>query len=85
MKTYFIEIAPAVRKQLKPIPNPQKQKILDKIESLSSEPRPYGYKDLVGFKGYYRIRAGDYRIIYQIFDDVLVISVVEVVNRREAY
>lgn len=85
MKTYSVEIAPAVRKQLKRIQESQKRKILDKIESLATDPRPYGYKDLVGFKGYYRIRVADYRIIYQIFDAVLIVSVSEVVNRREAY
>ncbi len=85
MKIYFVEIAPAVQKQLKSIPESQKRKIIDKIESLGSDPRPYGYKDLVGFKGYYRIRVGDYRVIYQIFDQILVVSVLEVVNRRDAY
>jgi mRNA interferase RelE/StbE len=85
MKTYSVEIAPAVRKQLKHIPTAQKRKIIDKIESLETNPRPQGYKDLVGYKGYYRVRVGDYRIIYQIFDNILVVSVIEVANRRDAY
>ncbi len=46
---------------------------------------PHGVKKLMGPEGRYRIRVGDYRVIYTIADDVLDVVVVEVVNRRDAY
>ena len=49
---YAIEIAPVVDRQLQRFPKPDRKKILHKIESLAIEPRPYGYKELVGFNGY---------------------------------
>lgn len=82
---YTVQIAPAVRKQLKPLPKPDKKRILDKIDSLGSNPRPAGYKQLQGFGNFFRVRVGDYRIIYNILDDVLVVAVVKVANRRDAY
>lgn len=85
MKSYRVEIAPAVRKQIKRVPKADKKKILDAIESLGRNPRPNGYKKLVGFSEFFRYRVGDYRIIYQIYDTILLVSVVEVANRRDAY
>ena len=85
MKIYRVEIAPAVKKQIKRIPKSDKTKILDAIEILGRNPRPNGYKKLVGYSEFFRYRVGDYRIIYQIYDLVLLVSVVEVANRRDAY
>ena len=85
MTLYTVEIAPAVRKQLKRIPNADKKKILDTIESLGQNPRPNGYKKLVGYLEFFRYRVGNYRIIYQIHDRILLVSVVEVADRRDAY
>ena len=82
---YAIEIAPVVDRQLQRFPKPDRKKILLKIESLASDPRPHGYKELVGFKGFYRIRVGNYRVIYNIFDDIFIVSVIKVANRRDAY
>ena len=84
-RAYTVQIAPAVRKQLKSVPNHDKKRILDKIESLGINPRPAGYKQLQGFDNFFRIRIGDFRIIYNIFDDVLIVAVVKVANRRDAY
>lgn len=85
MKAYRVEIAPAVRKQIKRIPLSDKKKILDTIESLGLNPRPIGYKKLVGHSEFFRYRVGNYRIIYQIHDQILLVSVVEVADRRDAY
>ena len=82
---YTIEIAPVVDRQLQRFPKPDRKKILLKIESLAGDPRPHGYKELVGFKGFYRIRVGNYRIIYNIFDDIFIVSVIKVANHRDAY
>jgi len=54
------------------------------IASLSENPRPYGYKKLKGEEAY-RIRIGDYRIIYEIDNDKIIVSVVSVGHRKEVY
>jgi mRNA interferase RelE/StbE len=82
---YRVEIAPAVKKHLKRLPNSDKRKILDTIELLGQNPRPNGYKKLVGYSEFFRYRVGNYRIIYQIYDEVLLVSVIEVADRRDAY
>ncbi|WP_339378678.1 type II toxin-antitoxin system RelE family toxin [Calothrix sp. NIES-2100] len=56
-----------------------------KIDDLAIEPRPHGVKKLKGEYNAYRIRVGDYRIIYEIFDDFLLVSVVEIAHRSEVY
>jgi mRNA interferase RelE/StbE len=82
---YTVEIAPAVVKKIKRFPRTDQSRLYAKIASLGDDPRPYGYKDLVGFKDFYRVRLGQYRIIYQIFDDVLIVSVVELMTRGTGY
>ncbi len=57
---YAIEIAPVADRQFQRFPKPDRKKILLKIESLAGDPRPHGYKELVGFKGFYRVRVGNY-------------------------
>lgn len=58
--------------------------ILSSIGSLSENPRPQGYKKLKGRNGY-RIRVGDYRVIYEIFDKILLIDVVDLGHRKDIY
>ena len=82
---YTVEISAHSRKQIKRMPKTEKKKILDKIDSLSDDPRPFGYKKLYYYTDYFRVRVGNYRIIYTISDGQLVVVVVEVTNRRDAY
>ena len=82
---YNVEIAPPVLKILKRLSRTDKDRLYAMIESLGDNPRPHGYKDLVGFKNFYRIRVGEYRIIYNIFDDVLIVSIVELITRGTGY
>jgi mRNA interferase RelE/StbE len=60
------------------------RRIVEKIEALADDPRPAGSVKLTGH-GAYRIRVGDYRVIYAVADDQLVVLVVEVGHRREVY
>jgi mRNA interferase RelE/StbE len=92
MKNYRILVRPEVYKDLMRLPKNMQFRILDKIESLSSNPRPQGVKKLKKFTipnnpfdDYYRIRIGDYRVIYTIEDDVLTITVVKVGSRKDIY
>jgi mRNA interferase RelE/StbE len=82
---YEIEIAPTAERALKKLPADIRNRIFKSIITLKKEPRPHGVKMLSGEDGIYRIRVGDYRIIYQIQDTMLVIVVVNIGHRREIY
>jgi mRNA interferase RelE/StbE len=82
---YRIEFAPAATRQLGSLPRKQKVRIASKIDALSSDPRPPGCVKLRGSEDIYRIRVGDYRILYQVKDDILLVLVVKVAHRGEAY
>ena len=62
-----------------------RQKIVAAIQGLASEPRPIGSQKLVGTDHYFRIRASDYRIIYEISDAVVSVTVIRVAHRKDAY
>ena len=81
---YKIRIEKAVQKALAKINEPHYSKIKKAILSLAENPRPNGYKKLKGRDGY-RIRVADYRIIYDIFDDILTIDVIDLGHRKEIY
>jgi mRNA interferase RelE/StbE len=83
--TYTVIFKPAIAKQLRRLDRKEQKKIIAAAENLASNPRPFGYKKLVGNEGFYRIKVGDYRVIYEIDDDVLIVSVLRVINRRDAY
>jgi mRNA interferase RelE/StbE len=81
---YSLFIEKAVYKQLKSIPEKDYIKIMNSIAKLSKTPRPYGCKKLKGRLGY-RIREGNYRIIYEINDNILTVSVILVGDRKNIY
>jgi mRNA interferase RelE/StbE len=83
--TYSIELARAAHKALKDIPQADVRKIRNKIDKLKQEPLPNGSEKLEGNGDFYRIRSGDYRIIYQIFNKKLIVLVVKIGHRREVY
>ncbi|MDR1518346.1 MAG: type II toxin-antitoxin system RelE/ParE family toxin [Dysgonamonadaceae bacterium] len=66
------------------ISNPYYSKVKEAILALANNPRPTGYIKLKGREAY-RIRVADYRIIYEIMDDILVVSVVAIGHRRQIY
>ena len=84
MENYKIEIKKSAAKELSKLPKKELTKIIDKIQLLSDEPRPSGCKKLSGEEKY-RIRSGNYRILYSIEDDVLIVYVVKVGHRKEVY
>ncbi|MBE9215992.1 type II toxin-antitoxin system RelE/ParE family toxin [Plectonema cf. radiosum LEGE 06105] len=83
--SYEIQISKSASKQIKKLSSELQERIQTKIDSLAIEPRPDGVKKLKGRENAYRIRVGDYRILYDIFDDILLISVVEVGHRSNIY
>ena len=62
-----------------------KRRIGDAIDALASNPRPSGCAKLAGEKNTWRVRVSDHRILYEIHDDRLVVLIVRIANRREAY
>lgn len=82
---YSVEIAPTAVRQLRKLDPPARRRIQAAIELLAAEPRPPGAKKLVGGEGEWRVRTGDYRVVYAIHDDALVVLVLAVAHRRETY
>ena len=79
--TYQVYINKHAIKSLKKIDEPYYSKIKKSIYDLSNNPRPKGYKKLRG-RNAYRIRVADYRIIYEIFDTLLVVDVINIGHRK---
>jgi len=84
MGRYRIVFRKSVAQDLHPIPTKELRKILATIESLSEEPRPSGIEKLSG-QDRYRLRRGNYRIIYEINDMEVVVVVVKVGHREDVY
>lgn len=83
--SYKVEIFKGALKQLKKLSPELRERIQLQIDDLAIEPRPNGVKKLKGKDESYRIRVGDYRVIYDIYDDVLLVNVVEVDHRNKIY
>ncbi len=80
---YQIQIDKSALKQLGKIEKPPREKIRAAIRDLADNPRPFGYKKLVDEGGLYRIKVGNYRIIYEVIDKTLLVSVLRVAKRNE--
>ncbi len=84
MAQYRVIVRKSVSKDLKGIPKKDVRRILSAVKSLADDPRPSGTKKLSGQERY-RLRRGNYRILYEIEDDRLIVCVVRVGNRRNVY
>ena len=89
---YKVVINASAEKELKKLSAKVQDRIFEKIDSLAQEPRPHGVKKLkefdlpnLVFDNYYRVRAGDYRIVYSIEDDIITITIVKIGNRKHVY
>jgi mRNA interferase RelE/StbE len=80
-----IKVSPAAARQLKKIDGRVLSQIAAKIDSLAIEPRPHGCEKLSGYDDLYRVRVGDYRIVYGVEDRLVLIVVLKVGNRAEVY
>ncbi|WP_319585985.1 type II toxin-antitoxin system RelE/ParE family toxin [uncultured Desulfobulbus sp.] len=84
MAGFEILFKESVYKELKSIPKTDLKKILSKIELLANDPRPTGSQKLTGLE-LYRVRQGQYRIVYSIHDNELLIHIVKVGHRKDVY
>jgi len=82
--TYRIELRPAALRALRAVHPRDRGRIQGAIRLLAEDPRPPGTRKLQGRDGY-RVRVGDYRILYAVRDEVLLVVVVTVGHRRDVY
>ena len=85
MASYSIEWKRSAAQELKKLPREVVGRILTAVEQLATEPYPSGVRKLVGAEHTYRIRVGDYRIIYSVMASALIIEIIRVGHRRDVY
>ncbi len=84
MASYSVRIKRSAARELEAVPLRDRMRIVRRIEGLASDPRPPGCTRLSGEEKY-RLRQGDYRILYEIIDHELVVTVVRIGHRRDVY
>lgn len=84
-ETFTIRYSNAATKHLAKIPKKEQSRIKASIESLAREPRPPGSIKMQGYGETYRIREGDYRILYTIYRQELQIDVIDIDHRKDIY
>lgn len=83
---YRVEFTTAAARDFRGLDASSRKRIGRKIDALSAEPRPVGVRQLTDADGrFYRLRVGDFRIIYQVDDAVVVVLVIRIGNRRDVY
>ncbi len=85
MAFYQVNWRRSTKKDLRRISPPEVAKIVETVQTLCDEPRPLGCKKMVGSECAYRLRVGDYRIIYEVYDDTIIIEVIKVGHRKDVY
>jgi mRNA interferase RelE/StbE len=85
MADYEVTFARSARRELEALDSPIVARIITRIESLAGQPRPAGSRKLHGAQDLWRIRVGDYRVVYAVDDRKHTVDVVRVRHRRDAY
>jgi mRNA interferase RelE/StbE len=83
--SYRIVIPKPAQKQLDNITKIERDRLILTLRSLANDPRPNGVKKLKGYDNTYRVRVGDYRIIYEIKDRELIVLLLSVSHRKDVY
>jgi mRNA interferase RelE/StbE len=82
---YEILIKPAAEKDLDKVPRSVRRRIIDALESLRNDPRPAGVVKLTDKEDLWRVRVGEYRIVYEIDDQRAIVTVLRVAHRKDGY
>ena len=85
MGRYRVQLASSASRELQKLPAKVVRRVFPELEALASNPRPQGCKKLQGGANEWRIRVGDYRIVYAIDDAEKIIDVARIAHRREVY
>jgi len=82
---YLITFAASARKELEDLPSEAIGRLLPKIRALSGSPRPVGCKKLHGYQDRWRIRVGNYRVVYPIDDGTRAVDITRIAHRKDVY
>ncbi len=85
MAAYRLELSPRAIRDLKKLPPQVQVRLKGHIDALAANPRPRGISKLKNDVNAYRIRVGDYRVLFEIHDPVLLVIVLKIADRKEAY
>ena len=85
MASFQIEWRKSTRKDLRKIDRQMVARIVEAVEALADEPYPSGSTKLSGSETAHRIRVGDYRVLYEVYDQEIVVEVIKVGHRRDVY
>jgi mRNA interferase RelE/StbE len=85
MAAYEIVITSRARRSIRRLGSQEQRAVASVIDALADEPRPRGTTKMKGYDRRYRVRIGDYRVVYEIYDDRLIVEVIEAGHRREIY
>ena len=84
MASYRLLIKPSAVKELESLPQKDRRRIVRRVQALAENPRPPGAEKLTGVE-LYRVRQGDYRVLYEVAEAAETITVIKVGNRRDVY
>ena len=82
---YHLELAATAVRQLKKLSSDVRNSIIKHMDKLKKNPQGIGVKKLVGMENLYRLRVGDYRVVYTLDDTILLILVVKIAHRKDVY
>jgi len=85
LASYRLEISSTAERQLRKLPARELRRVVEAIEELANDPRPSGCRKLMGYKDVFRIRIGTYRLLYSVHDKRVIVVVLKVGHRRDAY
>lgn len=84
-KVWRVQLSADADKTFRKLPPDLRRRILTKLHDLENDPRPRGCRKLVGYEDLYRLRVGSWRIVYSVFDDEVLVVVIEITPRGDAY
>ncbi len=85
LRRYRVDLRPAADRALRKLQRSDRERIRDRVDALATNPRPPGTKALQAQEGFLRLRVGDYRVVYQVKDELLLVLVVNVGHRGKIY
>jgi mRNA interferase RelE/StbE len=85
VSVYAVTFSRSAARELERLPDKAVQRLVRAIRALQEDPRPRGHRKLVGEERIYRIRVGDYRVVYEVDDDQQTVLITRVRHRKDAY
>ena len=85
MPQYKVFFKPSADRQLQKLPADVQRRVVNEVAALAFDPRPAGVGKLAGAENLWRIRIGNYRVVYEIHEDRLIVLVLRVAHRKDAY